>query len=350
MRKKITLKDIAEPLNLSTASVSMILNRKNISRFSKETVDAVLQTAKEIGYVTKEKSKREIIHLICPSVTNPYYTNILQNIQYSANNAGYFTVIHTTYWNEQQEIDILHRIDKETAAGIIFSMPPQSPNDTLEISKHIPLVVIGDRNSDLQLDTVDVNNYTAAQILGEHLVSLGHKHIAYVSTTLNEFHSARVLRLEGLQHTFNHGTFDGDMVVYSTDVPSDVEMENLHIEYAVGHQLALECIAKTPEVTAIVAINDMVAFGVIDAIQELGYAVPRDYSVCGFDNILSSSFHDVGLTTMDHAIAERGKRAFRLLLKKIHAGKKFDAQAPITRLEYKSELIVRKTTDVPRNT
>ncbi|WP_317853966.1 LacI family DNA-binding transcriptional regulator [Chakrabartyella piscis] len=350
MRKKVTLKDIAEPLQLSSASVSMILNEKNISRFSKETVDLVLQTAKDLGYITKEKPKdKYTIHLICPSVINPYYANIVQNIQHITQEAGYSSVIHTTYWNLEQEITIITQIDPETAAGVIFTMPPQAPEHTLKLSKRVPLVAIGDKNNDLHLDTVDVNNYEAAQTMGDYLISLGHKKVAYISTTLDEFHSARVLRLKGLHSAFSKKELNGSVEVYSTRVTSDTEIANLNIEHTVGYQLAKECLSKTPEVTALVAINDMVAYGVRDAIIDLGYRVPEDYSVCGFDNLLSSSFHGINLTTTDHAIAERSKQAFVLLQNKIKAEKDNREHDPIVRMEYKSQLIVRNTTSAPRN-
>ena len=101
-----------------------------------------------------------------------------------------------------------------------------------------------------------------------------------------------------------------------------------------------------PDITAIVAINDMVAYGVIDEIIDEGFRIPDDYSVCGFDNIYPSKFSGVSLTTIDHFINRRGQSAFSLLQAKLENG---DAEhVALTRLEFKNKLIDRKTTGKPR--
>ncbi|MGL4791770.1 MAG: substrate-binding domain-containing protein, partial [Anaerotignaceae bacterium] len=139
-----------------------------------------------------------------------------------------------------------------------------------------------------------------------------------------------------------------DIALYCTTVTYDTEIKTPGIEYSVGYNLAVECIKKTPDVTALVAINDMVAFGVIDAIINLGYNIPKDYSVCGFDNILPSKFNGISLTTIDHSIFERGRNAFKLLMHKIHDEKEKSNSEVITKVEYQSKLVVRNSTGTPR--
>ena len=84
-------------------------------------------------------------------------------------------------------------------SGVIFAMIPQQPQLAYQLSKYLPVVAIGDRRSDLELATVDMNNFTAGQLIGKHLTDLGHKHVAYLSTTLNDQHTSRVRRYQGLE-------------------------------------------------------------------------------------------------------------------------------------------------------
>lgn len=348
MAKKVTIRDIAQKAQVSPASVSMILNRKSISRFSEETVDLVCHIAYDLGYESKHfRQSRSPVYIICPSIMNPYYATLIQSMEQEARSQNYRTVIVTTYWDIQTEQEALELAKNNHAAGVIFSMIPQQPSLAVELNKTIPVVAVGDKKNDLALDTVDVNNYNAGRMVAQHLIELGHKHVAYVSTTLNSEHSARVRRCLGLQDEYLHSCPEGDVKVFSTEVSSSTELHVTDIEHAIGYQLTRQCLKEAPEVTAIVAINDMVAYGVVDAIKDAGLRIPEDYSVCGFDNIYPSSFSGVQLTTIEHAIEERGQSAFRLLAEKLSAQKNPANAGAITRLEYQSRLAKRETTAPP---
>lgn len=348
MAKKVTIKDIAQRANVSPASVSMILNGKSITRFSEETINQVYQIAYELGYEGKHaRQSRNPVYIICPSIMNPYYATLIQSMEQEARSRGYRTVILTTYWDAETELSAMELARNQHAAGVIFSMIPQQPELAVELNKTVPVVTVGDRKNDISLDTVDVNNYNAGRMVAQHLIELGHKHVAYVSTTLNSDHSARVRRCLGLQDEYLHACPEGDVKIFSTEVSSNTELHVTDIEHAIGYQMTQKCLEEASEVTAIVAINDMVAYGAIDAVKDAGFKIPEDYSICGFDNIYPSSFDGVQLTTIEHAIVERGKGAFRLLAERLTPQKGLADTGAITRLEYKSSLVVRKTTAPP---
>ena len=94
------------------------------------------------------------------------------------------------------------------------------------------------------------------------------------------------------------------------------------------------------------AVNDMVAYGAMTAILQAGFSIPRDYSVCGFDNIFSSQFPQILLTTVEHFMREKGHNAMNILDERIRSGG-VPAES-ITRVEYQPRLIVRKSTAKPR--
>lgn len=349
--KKPTIRDIAVQAGVSPASVSMILNEKNLSRFSDETVALVQKIATECGYRTKHPRRIEgTVMIICPSVMNPYYATLIQSMEQEAIEQGYSTAIRTTYWDMEIEKKLLdYSLQSPAISGIIFAMIPQRPELAKLAAQRIPMVAVGDHYQDLGIDTVDINNFRAGELSGKHLIELGHRNIAYISTALNSEHSARVRRCDGVKSIYQTLCPEGRVKVHSVDISSYAELNTTDIEHHVGYQLAQQCAKSSPEITAMVAINDMVAYGVIDGLHDLGLRVPEDISVCGFDNIFPSQFSGVQLTSVEHSIQERGRSAFRLMAERLGSPSSPARRGPITRMEYESRLIVRKTTATARS-
>ena len=349
MKKKVTLKDLAAQAHVSPASVSMILNKKSIDRFSQETVQTVLELATSMGYqqpkgkqFTLVKPADKLIVIVCPSLFNPFYTTIIQGIEIAARQLGYITSVRTTYWDTTTERLIMEESQGLNVAGIIFAMIPQQPELACQLSQALPVVAIGDRRNDLELATVDMNNFRAGQILGRHLTELGHRQLAYLSTTLNNQHSSRVRRCQGLESACQDS--GAQLHVLSREITPDQEITHVDVEYTTGYQLAQSCLQQYPQVTALVAINDMVAYGVYNAVRDTGLKVPEDISVAGFDNIFPSRLHGLDLTTMDNSLVECGKSAFHLLQEEMNSYHSQGKFSSITHVEYKCKLVARQST------
>ena len=327
----------------------MILSGRTDVSFSADTVRKVRETAEALGYAPTAKKRpslfdRKTVLIVCPNVLNPYYSTIVQAIQQAAADKDCDTLAYTTYRDAENEIRILNAVAGSDLAGVVFTMMPQSTELVERVNRLVPVVVIGDRNTSLNVDTVEMNNYSAGAIIAHYMIGLGHKHIAYISTTLNEANSARVRRLEGVRDTYRDECPEGSVIVRSREVTPKEERDNISIEHAVGFELTRNCLGER-RITAFVAVNDMVAYGVLDAIRAEGRRVPEDYSVCGFDNIFPSQFLPVGLTTVEHYIADKGRNAFEILHSKM-SGESSDRN--ITRVEFKHHLIVRDSTAAPR--
>jgi len=346
-----TLKQIAEMTGFSQASISMILNKRPDVSFSEETVRAVTAAAERLGYAKtpspankKPLSGKRAIAVFCPNITNPYYAVLVQAIEQSALEQNYQILTINTYRSPDIETRSLAVALEAGVAGIIFAMLPQCPAALEKAAATIPTVLISDKGSPLKIDTVEMDNYRAGILIAKHLLELGHTRIAYVSTTLDPANSMRIRRLQGLEDTFRELCPEGKIVVHARTVTPAEELQDLYIEHRVGHSLAEECLSAD-DVTAFVAVNDMVAYGVIDAIVEAGLRVPEDYSVCGFDNIFSSRLSPISLTTVDNYIFEKGHNAFGMLFGRIGGAKgKGEAPEVITRVEYPPRLIARGST------
>jgi LacI family transcriptional regulator len=347
--KRTTLEDIAREAHVSTASISMILNGKSLNRFSPETIESVYMIARRLGYENKRaKEAKNILLLVCPSVINPYYAMIIQGMEQEAQACGLQTMLITSYWNTDKERWVCEFAKNPLVAGVVFAMIPQQPKLVHKLHETIPVVAVGDKQNELGIDTVDVNNFKAGLLVGEHLLEMGHTQIAYITTSLNSQHSARVRRYEGIKAALKKShRHDVKLHLFTEEISADTELHTVDIEHKTGYKLAQRCLVEKPQVTALVAINDMVAYGIIDAIKDSGHQIPEQYSVCGFDNIYPSNFTGVELTTVEHAIIQRGKSAVRLIYNKIShhdaASREHDAGA-VTRVEYQSRLIVRRST------
>ncbi len=352
--KKVTIKQIADKAGVSTACVSMILNGRNLSRFTQETIQNVYKASQELGYEPKKYSSRRpskpLILIICPSMMNPYYATLVQSMEQEARLLGLATLICTTYWDKDAEREALDLAREMMASGVIFAMIPQQPSLAEKASRQVPMVTVGDRSLDLKIDTVDVNNYETGRMMASYLIGMGHKHIAYLSTTLNSEHSSRIKRCMGLQDEYRRSCPSGSVTILSEEVSPEQELHVIDVEYEVGYSLAKRCLAEKPEVTAMVAINDMVAYGARDALIDAGRKIPDDISICGFDNIYPSRFHGMDLTTVEYAIVERGRDSIRMLAEKLKKQPLGPAHAPDTgrQAEYQSHLIVGGSSGLAR--
>lgn len=346
--KKPTIKDIAAAAGVSPASVSMILNGRNLSRFTEQTIQNVYRASRQMGYVSKKnqrhKNPKQTILIVCPSLMNPYYATLIQSMEQEARLRGYLTMIFTTYWDKDAEREALELAMEPQFTGVIFSMIPQQPDLAENASRHIPMVAVGDRTYNLKIDTVDVNNYSAGRMVASHLIELGHRHVAYISTTLNSEHSSRMKRCDGLSDEYTLSCPSGTVTVYTEEVSSHKELYVTGVEHEVGYALTMKCLARSPHITAIVAINDMVAYGVRAALIDAGKDIPGDISLCAFDNIYPSRFPGVELTTIEHAITDRGRSSIRLLSEKLRGESELIDENAITRVEYQSNLVIGKTT------
>ena len=239
MSSKPTLRDIAEATGVSTASVSMILNGKSLERFSSQRVASVLAEAERIGYRTPSaRCAGKQIAILSPSVSNPYHTMMISGIDAAASAAGYQTAIYNTYWNPRTESHLLDTLDFSRVAGIIFAMTPTQPAKVRELSHRVPIVAVGDRVVDFGIDTVDVDNFGAAQLVAKHLIGLGHKRIAYLSTALNEHHISRMRRAQGLQEAYHMWCPEGSVTICSHVNSLEAEITTPDLEYRSGMELA----------------------------------------------------------------------------------------------------------------
>ena len=110
-----------------------------------------------------------------------------------------------------------------------------------------------------------------------------------------------------------------NIIVKEAKIDPELERKNIFLEHGVGYQLCNECLddRNLANLTAFIGNNDMVSYGIMDAILKKGYQIPDDFSVCGFDNDFASSLLPISLTTVEHYMEDKGKKAFDMIYEKI---------------------------------
>lgn len=352
---KVTTWDIACAAGVSQATVSMILNKKYNVSFSRETVEKVEQSAKVLGYVIpkrrikKDYRTEKLIVAFCPTFTNPYYVMLLQGIEEVASKRGYGVFICNTQRVLKREEQYLKMMAAMRPMGIIYTCNP-SPcfkEQVQDLADIIPLVIINNRENISEVDAVELNNTKPGKLMAEHLMSLGHRDVAFISPPLTRRQQQRFKRVEGFVKEYEKAGLKDRVVVKAADEEQDTDIPSLDSEYKIGYTLTGELLKEGRSLTAFAAMNDMIALGILDALGEAKLRVPADVSVIGCDNILFGRLKSIGLTTIEHFVPLKGKDACDIIIKKIESQTglaKEQQPVSIYHVEYEPKLMIRGTT------
>jgi DNA-binding LacI/PurR family transcriptional regulator len=329
-----TVSSLAKYLQLSAASVSMILNSTaNSARFPEKTKKRVLAAAAKFNYrpnfVARSLRKQQTftIGVLVPEVSEGYAALVLAGIEDYLLQAGYFYFVvshrHKTHLLEQYPRLFMDRL----VEGIIAV-------DTTELPfvPNVPTVAVSGHRRLPGITNVVLDHRRAAFQALEHLLQLGHRRIAFIkgqpfsSDTEARWSSIRdAARKLGL-------TIDPGLIAQlQADSPTPEP----------GYDVTKSLIGKNKHFTAMFAFNDISAIGAIRALLDSGIKVPSDVSVIGFDDIQSAAFHNPRLTTIRQPLRRMGELAAETLLKRIGNREypKIIAVVP--------ELIVRESTAPP---
>ena len=354
MRKKVTSTDIAKAAGVSQATVSMVLNKKYNVSFSKETIQKVEQAARDMGYtIPKRRSQKSqknsrLIVVFCPTLTNPYYVMLLQGIETVAKEKGYGVFVCNTQRELKMEEQYLKMMHSVSPAGIIYTCNPSEAfmEQVEEIAGKIPLVVISNRER-VKVDAINQDNTKVGSLMARHLLDLGHREVAFIAPPLTKRQEQRSRRVEGFVREYEKEGLSQSVIIKAADDIWDEVLPSVDSEYRIGYTLTKELLAEKRKVTAIAGLNDMIAFGIIDALQEEKLKVPGDVSVIGCDNIIFGRMSQMSLTTIEHFVPLKGRDACDIIMKKIESAHNTYSDTEPTstyHIEYEPKLIVRKTT------
>ena len=350
-KKKPTSSDVAKLAGVSQPTVSMILNNYEHIRFSPETVKKVMDACTQLNYRTPSSKRGSLeageckcLMAMCPSLTNMYYINLLEAMCSQAQERGYVLTVFASKRDLKLEARFSQLAQQQGAAGVLLLYKPVNFGAFEQLIASVPTVAICDKTEVSNMDIIELDSEKIGAIVAEHLLTLGHKKIAYISTELSDRHPARLMRLKGMRDAFAQANISPYNILVCTMESEKIDCTPDITPYETGYCLGKRVAEKYEDVTAMVGMNDMVAIGVMDALVEKKYRIPYDYSVCGCDNTMISQYRTISMTSVEHFDANRGREAVDVLIRKIEEGNSKGGvlwPASAVRVEFAPKLVAR---------
>ena len=327
MSSDVTIRDIAKLSGVSYSTVSRALSGADVVNVA--TRSRVLEAAERLGYVVNRQARslagggHQVIGLLVHGLESDYFGQILKGVDEALAQANFEMMLFTTHRHRDKEIGHVTRMMSGLTDGLLIVSPEGHQEYIRSLQeKAVPYVLVDVSAADEGV-TVSATNAKGAYDATHYLLMLGHRRIGFVTGNLNL--PVAVQRLEGYRRALEEFDlpFDAGLVR-----EGDFRQER-------GREAALELLSRSPRPTAIFASNDESAFGVLGAAESLGFSVPNELSVVGFDDLPISKHLHPKLTTVRQPIREMGNVAAKLLLEQLRYVQ------PVASVQLPTELVVR---------
>ncbi|NLK68626.1 MAG: LacI family transcriptional regulator [Clostridiaceae bacterium] len=303
----VTIKDIAKVAGVSYATVSRALNdHPEINVITKEKIKEIAQ---QMGYTPNAvarglvKKNTEMIALLIPDITNPFYPEVARGVEDYARENGYCVFLCNTNWDEENEQKYLTILKERRVDGIIIAPVSTDTIDYVSDSKlDIPVVYIGSRVDCNKSNYVVIDDFKAGYMATEYLMKLGHSNIAFIGG--HDKSTSHIDRINGYKQALKENRLEADI--------NSIKGYSFKKESGYGTFLKMVKNRKVP--TAIVAENDIIALGIMEAAEKHGYDVPKDISIIGIDDIEFGSLPKINLTTVAQPKFDIGRKSADILL------------------------------------
>lgn len=310
----VTLKQLAEQLNVSVSTVSKALN--NSEEISKDTIERVKELAKHLNYqpnkmaLSLKSNKTKTLGVIIPNVLNHFFAKALYAIEMEASKQGYNIITCVSNEEFSKEENSIQLLSNGSVDGFIMSLAEETQikNKTDHIAaileRGMP-VILFDRVADhIACDKVIIDDFGAAQEATKHLLSEGRKHIVLISDI--EELSVGKLRINGyLKALLEEPTYKNEPVVISVTNNDDLEETIDHL------------FISNKKVDGILSIDNTSGVVALHKALKKGYKIPEQLSIIGFsdDNVLP--FTDPKLSTISQHTFDIGKTSVELLIDRL---------------------------------
>jgi len=330
----ISLRTLGEYLNLSPATISLVLNNApGVRSIPQETRSRVKEAAAKFDYRPSfyarslRKQQTFSIGVLVPDLSDHYVAQVLSGMEELLIEEGYFylTASHRRKPDLIEEYPRL-LLDRSVEGFILI-------DTMLEHSLKVPTVAVAGHRKVDGVTNVVLDQRRAAELSLRHLVQLGHRKIAF---------------MRGGSHSSDaDDRWECLMAVakeHKLEVPAEMTVQVLLRDSTpeLGFGLTHELVNRGVDFTALVCFNDLSAIGAIRALKDHGLRVPEDVSVVGFDDLESAAYHNPSLTTIRQPLRQMGAVASRILLQRIRGQAVFPDAVPIL-----PELVIRESTCPP---
>jgi len=310
-----TIKDVAKRANVSTATVSAVLNESTY--VSPELRRRVLQAVSELNYAPSniarglKRGRSQLIGLVVSDLSNPFFSRVVHAAEAAADEWGYSLVVFNSDEKPEAEKRVLQRARRLSCDGLIL-VPCAAPEHYQRNGfglEGMPTVLLGRTVSGVACDSVVLDNVAAGYRAANYLLDLGHTRIGTIAGP--QHLSTGSGRMEGLRRALRTRDLElDDALVRSGEFRNDL-----------AYSVAKTLLAAPEPPTAIYVANGVMALGLMRALIDLDLNCPADISIASTDTIPGIEGLRPMLTRTEHPIVEMTNEAFRLLVDKIeHKG------------------------------
>ncbi|KAB3534100.1 LacI family transcriptional regulator [Alkaliphilus pronyensis] len=309
---KVTIKEVAKYAEVSPSTVSRAL--KNSPLISQGTKERINEIVKELGYHPNEIARSlankssHTLGMILPasaedSLINPFFTQFILGVTRYLESQHYSLLLSSAKNEEEELQQITRTVNSKRVDGIILmTVRENDKNIEYLMENKFPFVVVGNPKKRDEVLWVDNNNQKAMFEVTEELIKTGHKKIAFLGgskklkVTKNRFKGY----MEALQK-------------YNIQLDNTIVLEVGFCEKE-GYLSTQKLLKSNKTVDAIVTTDDLIAYGSMRAVKELGYRIPDDISITGFNNTVLAQYLFPSLTSVEINSSELGFNAAKLLL------------------------------------
>jgi LacI family transcriptional regulator len=323
-----TIKDVAARAEVSVATVSHVIN--NTRFVTPELRERVLASMRELDYEPNlvarglRSHRTNLIALIIPDITNPYFPEVARGVQDVVNEHDYVGIMCNSDRDSKQERRFLHMLSRQHVEGIIINPAGVTADDLLPIQQEgVPIVVFGHQIAHPAFDSVMIDDCQASRDIVAHLIARGHRRIAHLGSPRPN--SGR-LRYEGYARALQ----EHDLILDASLVTEGPWTQKG------GYNAMNALLQRQPLPTAVFAANDLMAIGAMLAIQGAGMRIPDDIAVAGFDNIDQAACVTPSLTTVHQPKYEVGRKLAEVLFS--HLRKEAPSEPQCVVLPYSLEI------------
>lgn len=294
-----TIRSVAKRAGVSKSLVSLVM--RGAPNVSEERRAAVLEAARALGYrpnlLARSLGERRTrtLGVLLSDLHNPFFAEVIDGVHIGAEQHGLRLVMGTGRRVARLEAEVVESFLQQAVEGLILLGPALPDEDILAVARAAPTVVVAREVAGGDAGVVINDDLVGAELVVDHLVSLGHRRIAHVHGGAG---GTAAQRRAGYEEAMERRGLAHEIVV----VPGDSTDEG-------GYRGAGMLLAHPRRPTAVFAYNDLAAIGVLTAVSEAGLSVPEDISVVGYDNTYLAGIRHLSLTSVDQMRRDMGRLA-----------------------------------------
>ncbi|TCC50335.1 LacI family transcriptional regulator [Kribbella pittospori] len=335
-RKKASVKDVAALAGVSLGTVSNVVNSPEI--VSADLRARVQDAIDKLGWIPNESARSlrvghsRSIALVIMDISNPFFTDLVVGAEDALEDNGYTVQVGNSRNDERQERKHLGAFARQSLSGVLLS-PIRGPSDAVTDLRlrGVPVVLLDRTGSQSEFCSVSVNDVEGGRMALAHLLEQGHRSIAVVGGP-------------GELQQVSDRRQGAELAVSVYESASLLVMSTDQLDVSSGVRAA-ETIAVLPDgerPTAVFAVNDLLAIGLLQGFVTAGLRVPDDVAIVGYDDIEFAAAAAVPLSSVRQPRKALGRRAVELLFEEIRAGS-LDETHEHVQLKFKPELVVRRS-------